>query len=178
MSEKQRDVTVRNQKRIYSVKTGEQIGTQRRVFAEFQRGGVPEWALPIAEKTFAMGGRPPEIAPNRWLSTYDSALDQRQRGWTDEERELIEAKLRSKQDVVEIIPPKLAAPWPTYDRLVVQGKRNINMVAEKIASEVQEGNLDVEYVVAYEHQNLNRPEVIAALNALVTEVEEEELIQA
>lgn len=178
MSERQPAITVRSQKKVYSPKTGEHIDTIRQLVAEFRKGGVPTWALPIAENTFKMGGKPPGLPPQVWLNTYDSDLDAKERGWTEEEKALIEAKLRSKGYIVEIVPTKPVAPWPTYDKIVVQGKRTIVHVAEKIASEVSEGGIDPADVIVYERANLNRAEVIAALEGLSAEEEEAEPLVA
>jgi hypothetical protein len=173
MSEKQKDVMVRRQKEKFAADTGKKIGMQRRVFAEFRRGGVPDWALPLAEQTFTMNGKSPEIPARMWLCTYDSELDQASRNWTDEERKLIEDNLREQNGVVEISPPQVPAPWPAYDKLVVHGQRKIEHVIAKIKEKIEEDEYDPQRVLAYERQELRRPEVVAALEALIRENEPE-----
>jgi len=77
--------------------------------------------------------------------------------------------------------PRKDAPWPAYDSLVAQGRRTIDMVAEKIAATVTENGYDPAQVIAYEQANANRPLVVAALEQLTTpKVEEPEpaLIEA
>jgi hypothetical protein len=59
-----------------------------------------------------------------------------------------------------------SAPWPAYDKLVPQGRRTIEIVAEKVAVMTQDMGLDPEGVAAYERDHANRPEVLAALEAL------------
>jgi uncharacterized protein YciI len=72
-----------------------------------------------------------------------------------------------------------AAPWPAYDKLVVQGRRTVENVAEKIALMTLDMGLDPEDVLAYEREHLNRPQVVETLEGLSsTEAEEEELITA
>lgn len=181
MSEKQKDVSVRRQKKIFSPKTGEQIDTQRRVFAEFRKGGVPSWALPLAEQVFKANGKPPEIPLQMWLSVYDSGEDQRTRGWTDEERQLIEEKLLAEHDIVLIELPKVAPPTPNYVKLTTRhGQRKIEQCVEKAVEIVTENGFDPTVVVAFERQE-NRPEstaIIGALEALTVEDEPEPLIAA
>jgi hypothetical protein len=173
MSERLPDVTVRAEKELFSLKTGEHIGTQRRVFAQFRKGGIPEWAMDIALKRFAMAGKPSDIDPASWLATYDSVTDQIQRGWTDEEHELIVQKLREKGNVVEITPAKTAAPWPLYPKIVVHGRRKIENVVEQILAGIETTGVEPEAVLAFERQNLNRGEVLEAVTALAAGDEEE-----
>jgi hypothetical protein len=178
MSEKQKEVMVHRQEEQFSPSSGKKIGMSRRVFAEFRRGGVPDWALPIAESTFKMNGKSPEIPARMFLCTYDSELDQKERNWTDAERADIEAKLRETGGVVEISPPKVEAPWPAYDKLTVHGRRTLEHVVEKIVTKVQEDEYDPAEVARYERENLKRPEVIAALEALVEKEPEDTLVAA
>jgi hypothetical protein len=173
MSERGIDLTVRRSKEIFSIKTGERIDMSPRLFAEFQKGGIPEWAMPLAVERFRMNGKPPELTPQQWLYTYDSKVDQFQRGWTDEERELIEAKLRSKPKIVEISKQPAVKPWPKYDTLVTHGRRTIEKVVELVVTGIDTTGVDASVVLEYERENLNRAEVIAAVEALAVPVEEE-----
>lgn len=142
---------------------------RRRVFAEFRKGGVPDWALAECERRFAMAGKPVEIPAKTFLSTYDPASDRIVRGWTDEEYELILAKLRSKRSVVEIQAPGVEVPWPAYKQLTVVGRRTVEHVVEKILEGIETTGVSPDRVLAYEQQELNRPEVVAALKALIAE---------
>lgn len=179
ISERKKDVTVRRQELQYSPADGRRIGLRRRVFAEFSKGGVPEWAVREAEKRFKMNGKPYELTTAQYLSHYDSIVDQQVRGWTDEERKLIEAKLRADGQVVEIEFPKAKAPWPAYSKLVVHGRRTLDHVVEQIVTKVKEMEFDPDEVIRYERENLNRPEVIDALEKLTeVAVEDDGLIRA
>jgi hypothetical protein len=182
MSEKQKDVSARRHKKLFSPKTGELIGQQRRVFAEFRKGGVPAWALPRALEVFKMNGKPPEIPAQMWLCVYDSAEDQRSRGWTAEERELIEETLLAQGDVFLIELPRIEAPTPAYVKQTsLHGQRKIEQVVARAVEIVTENEYDPAAVIAFERQE-NRKEseaIIAALEALApVEDEAEPLIAA
>lgn len=143
----------------------------RRLWAKFQRGIAPEYAQKVALDTFGFRKIHEGVERERWFGYYNSRDAQLQNGWTDEEHDLIVAKLRD-QDYLEVKPVKLPAPWPAYDKLVTQGQRKIEHVAEKIVASVLEGGYDAAEVAAYERQNANRPEVLDALGALTAPVEE------
>lgn len=68
------------------------------------------------------------------------------------------------------------APWPAYDKLVPQGRRTVEIVAEKIAAMTLDMGLSPADVVAYEREHANRPEVIEALEGLTKA--EEQLVSA
>lgn len=173
MSERQKVLTVRIQEEKFSPATGKKIGMQRRVFAEFRKGGVPPWALDAANKTFAMAGKPPEIPTSMWLATYDSETDRRERRWTDEEHEMILAALRAKPGVVEIAPPRIDAPYAKYDQhRKTQGKRTMEHVLADLTETFEVAGFDIEQALRYERTNLNDPQVIEFLESLVAEEEE------
>jgi hypothetical protein len=180
MSERQKAVTVRNEKQIFSPKTGEKIDTIRRVYANLERGYMPEWAIALAEETFPMGGKPPNVPTHRWIASYDSALAQVQEGWTDEERELIETTLLRKSGVRVVEAPKLAAPYAQYDKhRKLTGQRKTEHVLSDISKTYELAGFDLEQAVRYEQQNLNDPEVIEHLRSLApAEVVAEALIEA
>lgn len=100
--------------------------------------------------------------------------------WSPEMKAEIEANLDAQQnsDYFRCDKPKRPAPWPSYDKLVKQGKRTVELVAEKIAEQVTESGFDPDKVIAYEIENLNRPEVIYALNKLLVEKEPEATVAA
>lgn len=151
----------------------------RRVSAEFKRGTAPAFAREKGVKAFQFNGLPDSgITPEQWLSYYDSVAAQSQFGWTDEEREAIEEKLLA-QGYMQVELDRLKAPWPAYGKLVAQGARTIEKVAAKIAEKVVEDGYDPAEVAAYEAANLNRPEVLDALAALVeAPAEPESLVSA
>jgi hypothetical protein len=180
MSERGLDITVRREEIVYAGNPPKVIERRRRVAAKFERGGVPDWALPIAERTFKMNGKPTHFengAPypaTLFLWTYDSELDQGSRGWTAEERAAIEAKLRSERAKVVEITPQLSVPWPNYDKLVVHGRRTIDKVVEQILAGIETTGVEPADVLEYERAKLNRAEVIAAVEGLGVEPKDEE----
>lgn len=180
MSERQKAVTVRNEKPVYSLKTGERIDTIRRVYANLERGYMPPWALQLAEETFSMGGKPPNVPTQRWIASYDSVLAQQQEGWTDEERELIEKKLLSQGDVRLIEQPQVPAPYAQYDKhRKIVGQRKLEQVLADISAAYELAGFDIEQAVRYEQQNLNDQAVIEHLRSLApTPVVSEPLIEA
>src|SRR5262249_38545665 len=125
-------------------------------------------------KHFKFNGMPVEedlltpVDPTYRLSGFDTTIQ----GWGDEEREELEQRLADASvsgDYIIIETPKRPAPWPGYDKL---------KSAAKIADLTQATGSDVEGVLAYERENLNRPEVIEAVQALVPEEEDEVVVQA
>jgi hypothetical protein len=116
------------------------------------------------------------------FSVFDSTLAQSINGWTDEETELAIKALQegpgAGTDYIILEEVKAPAPWPAYDKLRVQGKRTVEMVAEKIAATVTDLEIDPDAVLVYERENQNRPEVVAAVEALKAEEPAEELIEA
>lgn len=151
----------------------------RRLAAQFRRGTAPAFAREKGLKAFEFKGLPDSgISPGQWLSYFDSVHAQRQFGWTDEEREAVEAKLL-EQGYMRVEPDRLQAPWPAYDKLVAQGARTVEKVAAKITETVIENGYDPEEVAAFERENLNRPEVLDALASLIeTPAEPEPLVAA
>lgn len=148
---------------------------QRRVYAKFERGTAPAWAVDLARQADLQFRAMPErgVTVQQWLSYYDVKQDQLRNGWTDEEVEEIVRRVDEvAHAAIRCEPPRLKAPWPAYDKLVAQGQRTIDKVAAKIAEKVQEDGYSPHEVVAYERQNLNREQVIAALEALLEPVEE------
>jgi hypothetical protein len=153
---------------------------KRRVFADFERMMAPQWVRELeAAKSLQMNSRPENMARENWLCFYSLDGATQRHGWTEEEQEAIRERLNGTAGAVRVEQPRLAAPWPAYDKLTVVGRRTAEIVAEKIAETVKELELDPAYVVAYEEQNENREAVIAAVRATVpVEEEPEPLIAA
>jgi hypothetical protein len=139
--------------------------------AQFVTGGaVPDYARDAVSKLPGfLRGIGLDEDPYTRVGWFDSVVAQEANGWTDAERKEVEDALIAAEGLyfVRADQPKLSPPWPAYDNLKAQGKRTAAMVAEKIVERVVEDGYDVGQVLAYETQNLNRREVIAALEALV-----------
>lgn len=101
---------------------------------------------------------------------FDSVAIAEQEGWTDEEREAVEAKLRQvareRPDFVrEIIAVAVAAPspWQTFD---ATDAGEIVKIAETLGL--------VPEALRYEREHLNRPILTEPLAALVAEMDEDD----
>lgn len=151
----------------------------RRVYAQFQRSGLPPWAISVARDRFEARKKPPDIPFENWVAFYDSEADQILNGWTDEERALIEERVGQSAYAVQVEAPKLPVPVPAYDKIRVHGQRKIEHVVEAILALVETTGIPAQTFLDYERQEANRPEVVKALEGLLN-VEEpvEELISA
>ncbi len=146
--------------------------------APFVHGDVNEWEREIALKHFGgdFRGLTEGEDPMWRLSTYDTDAAAAQHRWSAEEKEKFEAVLREHAgaDYIVIDKPRRPAPWPTYDKqTAVVGKRTLELVVAKVTETVLDLGLDPVGVARYERDNANRPEVIAALEALNSKGEDE-----
>lgn len=152
---------------------------QRRVFAKFVRGTAPAYAVKAAEGKFEMRNRPGEIAPAQWLACYDSLADPND--WTAEERKLIEQTLTDR-GYLAVVPEKLEPPYPLYDKhRKTAGRRTIDKAIADIVAAYELAGFNLDDAIAYERENANSDDVVAALEALKTPGEaavEEEVIAA
>jgi hypothetical protein len=170
--------------------------------AHFVHGDVTAEELRFAESTFAFHGRTlgedtvtltPIIGR---LSTYDTEnpenvelyhrIDQQMEGqptmdgrgvWAEGyTKALVEAKLseRADGDMFAKVPEEtVAAPWPRYNEFA-------GSIDELVARLRQDGH-HLPAVLAYEKQNLRRPDVMKAIEAALeehAEVESEEFVEA
>lgn len=167
---------------LYDPATRQMVAAKRRrVYAKFTRGTAPSYAIELAKQMFGFNKKPAEIAVERWCAFYDSKQAQYEFGWTDEEREAIEERL-IRQGYVQAEKPKLPAPYRNYDahRKTV-GKRTIEHVIADITATFEAAGFDIDAAAAYEAENGNSPEVLAALAALKPAAEpeaEEQVIAA
>lgn len=142
--------------------SGVKIRTIPRIAVEFGVFG-PEFTAEAEDGT---------VSTHAYISggVYDLDADAADKGWTDEEQQLIEAKLDeiAEQQAwtgiyreVEVAP---AAPWPTYD----------NAEPGKVADLAVALGL-VEQALAYEVATKQRRQVVAGLEKarMTAEVEEE-----
>ncbi len=127
---------------------------QERLAAEFGQLGDETTVLnPLT-------GEMTQVADIR-SGVYDTMEAQRQNGWTDAERELVEWKLddiaaRIPSFVRKLIPEHVPAPrpWQSYDETA--GERVVAIAAElRLVPEA----------LRYERENLNREGIVTALEA-------------
>jgi len=152
--------------------------------APFNWGDLTEWERRTALEHWdgKFRGLTDDEDPLWRLSSFDTDEAAKKHGWTADEKARFEEVLRNSpsngSDYIIVDTPRVPKPWPKYDDLVVIGRRTIEMVAKEIAETVSSLGLDPDFVSAYERENANRPEVLAALAESKTVEPEEELIQA
>jgi hypothetical protein len=175
------EITARVRKPVFSQASGEKTGYITRLAAEFQRG-IPEWALPNALQVWpeASSMKPDGMPLEQWLCWFDTKAAQKNNGWSDAEREIVEAKLLGKWGVVKVEPIKVKAPYPKYVvHRKTQGQRTIAHAIKDILATYESAGFDVEQAILFERQNDANPDVIAALEGLLSPTEpDEELIAA
>lgn len=157
--------------------SGHPTRVRRELNVEFLSGGaVPDYAREaVAKLPQFTKGIAADLDPYTRVLWHDTEIGQQQQGWTDEQRAHVEATMLAAvgTDFVLADQPRVATPWPAYPKLVAQGRRTIDMVAEKIVETINEMEIDPYAVLAYERENLNRKPVIAAVEALLPSTEPE-----
>lgn len=157
--------------------------------AQFRAGTVLPYEREIGLKQFTFPGLPrdadtgQEIDPSFRLSAYDTDVEAIQRNWTPERKKAVEQAMLKSDDLgvrfILVEAPKIPAPFPTWDELRGRGQRT---TPELLCERVRELGLDIEQAIAYETQNLQRQEVIDALEAMrqpvTNEPEPEPLVAA
>lgn len=126
------------------------------------------------------------VTPVHNVSVFDTENFAQQNNLDVETRERLEKFLIDRPehgiDYMVVYEPKLMAPWPAYDEIRGGGAKT---TAEKVVEQVVALGFandaeTLETVIAYERQNLARPEVIEALEPylIVPEEKVEELVKA
>jgi len=139
---------------------------QPQLVAAFSVGAATGEERALARQVFAFNGFYQEedlvtvVPPDYRISAFDSRVAQAENGWNDEERELVEQALTREaemlpQDLYRIEAPRATPPWPAYDGF--KGTRNA------LIKKIEEDGFDFDLVLAYECENQNRPEIVAAL---------------
>lgn len=141
--------------------------TLRGLEAQFEGRGLTAYEQEVAIRELTHKGLPEDrdtrvdVSPLSRLSVYDSEKAQRELGFSDEEREIIEQTLLNSLEngkaYVHVPTPARPEPWPGYDTLS----------AEQIIDGLNTGLVQVELddVIAYERENENRIEILEALSA-------------
>ena len=94
---------------------------------------------------------------------FDSELQATEKGWTDEERQIVEEKVleacrKFPEYFWQIEARKATAPWPTYDKTP---HTQIPLLATTTGT--------IHEALAYERQNKNRETVVAKLEEALAE---------
>lgn len=153
---------------------------QRALYAKFERGAAPAWAIDVALQHFEFRKKPQDISVNRWVAYYDSIEDQVRRGWTDEERKAIEDKLVNHHDSILVETPRMEKPWPLIEDLRPHGRRTPELSADKLYETAITIGVDAATVAAYLRQEEWDQRVIDAFVAKIEApaVSDEELVEA
>jgi hypothetical protein len=156
--------------------------TRRPFICEFEQD-TTNWEQEFARENFKFRGVPHDESGVRdidpvpfRLSSFDTETIE-----DPELRKEVEERLLAWQNPNDHLlceRPELAPPWPAYSRLVAQGRRTDEMVAEKIAEKVKEDGYDASEVLEYEETHLNRQSVISKLRELQRQEPEEHFISA
>lgn len=182
--------------------TGKDLVIQHGVICEFQEGIRPH-EKEFARKTFQFRGIPveedemtqldPIFGPDPRISVYDTEAPGLLRRWAQMEQiekkpagsikaEVEEFLLNYAQhgrDYVLVETVKVNAPYPRYDeQRKVHGQRRIEHAIKDIVATYETAGFDVDQAVAYERQEGNNEQVIAALEALKAPDPEEQLVAA
>lgn len=157
----------------------EQILQKSLIAKPWRWGDITEWERKQAVDHFGENIRGLTMGENpvHRLSCFDSQWAQEVNGWTDDERVIVETAVRNGPghgpDYVVIETPRVPAPWPTYPSLTGKG------VVERIVETIKTIGVDVDHVLAFERENMNRHSVIEALEALKNAApESDELVEA
>jgi len=147
--------------------------------ALFEQGNVTPWEVERAAEVWGRDfkGVAEGEAPLKRISAYDTDLAAERNGWDAKTKADVEKLLDAQQgqDYFRVDLPRLAAPWPKYDDAV-----DADQIAAIAGASLEADG--VTHAIAYELENLARPDVIAALEEILEvagdEVSEEELVGA
>jgi hypothetical protein len=148
--------------------------TQTPLIAEFREGLMTPEERALCKQSWSFNGFYQEqdevtpVEPDYRLGLFDSLKAQAESGWTDDERRLVEEALmrtaeREPNSIIVVHEAKLLPPWPTYDGFI----GSVNDLCSKII----EDGFTLESVLAYEEENQDRPEIVAALKQLIADDE-------
>lgn len=147
------------------------------IHAQFETSGLTEWEQIFALENFDFSGLPDGVNPLTRVSVFDSeAYVQR---FPKDERDGIQRVIDERLvELQEIFPsefrivekPKTAKPWPTYDENELEDTFDEDgEVVLGILSLQALSGWSPEQIRLYEVENENRPEVVAAMEALEAE---------
>jgi len=155
--------------------TGEAIISAKALAAEFTQGGASPWEIDEALERWegVWSGLAEGVDPRSRLSVFDTEWAQKEFEWTDEEREYVEQKMlnlsgRIGNEYIQVEEITAPLPWPSY--------KTFNS-PERIVQFMREGGIDPEVVLRYERENLNREDILEAVeNAGHEDVVEHEVV--
>lgn len=161
-------------------------GTQQPFICRFEPNGYTQWEKDEALRYFGdvirLGQRKTDAtltqdSPLGWrIGTYDTVQIE-----DPELRERVEQALLNHsaygRDLMHFPKPKTPAPWKNYDALKAGGRGNSTVeVAREIVKIADTIGADPGQVMAYEMENLNRREVLHAIEVWASREPDEEEI--
>lgn len=129
-------------------------------------GGAPDWAKDAVQKLPGWGsGLGHNEDPFSRVGVLDTDLEAINQNWSAEDKEFVENALRraGANGVQYVIceAPRAAKPWSTYDEFVGED------AVAKILYTIELVGADPKAVLRYEQENLNRAEVVEAIEAKI-----------
>lgn len=178
-------VAVRHPRRVITA-TGESVETASRLVVQFQRGNAGDAATQQAINTLDFGALPQGVRIAFRTGVFDTENAQREYGWTDEDRKIVEDFLDRNQGnesgYIRVEEVKIEAPWPAIEKLRPQGRRTNELSAEKLIAAADTFGVELDLVAAYLKQNDWPAEVVSLVRDHVarqqTEQPAEELVEA
>ena len=173
--------------------------------AEFRQSDTTDWERDVARRELTFRGTTlhedgTPVDPINRVSSFDTdsvhAMDCRcPRGSApvtascEKLKKQVEEALLKNDDYgkrsegyILVEKPKLPAPWPTYDELVVHGQRKHGNVAKQNIETAKTTGVSLEHLIAYERQERNDPRIIEAYEAALAEAQvlepEPDLVEA
>ena len=157
---------------------GKMLPAEKELMADFSPDLRNDEDLALAKSSFVFRGLPiyengQPVSVAYRVSVFDSEVARLQNEWTADEEALVVDALRNHgpigQMYVEVIPVAAEKPWNGYDELTD---------ADRIVELALAINADLEKVLSYEKENLNREDVIAALGSANEAADETIIVSA
>lgn len=150
--------------------TGTSRTLQEGIYARFEPGLMRPMERELALAHWSFNGFYQEadevtiVPPDYRIGVFDSEIAQRDNQWSDEIRTKVEAALIDHSvhyDEIIIVPrTSVPAPWPNYD--------SFEGTLAALTRRLVDDGFDLETVLLYEQESQNRPEVITALEELIS----------
>lgn len=151
----------------YHPATGAVLKVHPALSVQFQpHGAPPDWAKDAVQKLANWGvGVGLDEDPFSRCGHLDTDDEATRQNWTDKDRAFVEqALINAPSNGVEYVicsAPKTAKPWSTYDEFVDED------AVAKILYTIDLTGADPKATLRYERENLDRDDVVEALEALV-----------
>jgi hypothetical protein len=147
------------------------------VLAQFHKGGLTEWEELTALESFDFSGLPDGINPLTRVSMFDSEAYVVQKYSNAEERELRLAEIDERLAYLgKLFPnefrivekPAAVIPWPSYNETPIEDELDDDgkIATPGLYTMQSLTGISPQAIRLYEVENLNRPEVIEAMEAL------------